>query len=37
MAEAIDLSNQPIIEGDRLEQVKEFSELLTVLSLCQFR
>jgi hypothetical protein len=37
MAEAIDLSNQPIIEGDGLEQVKEFSELLAVLSLRQFR
>jgi hypothetical protein len=37
MAEAIDLSNQPIVEGDGLEQVKEFSELLAVLSLHQFR
>jgi hypothetical protein len=37
MAESIDLSNQPIVEGGGLEQVREFSELLAVLSLRQFR
>jgi hypothetical protein len=37
MAEAIGLSNQPVVKEEGLEQVKEFSELLAVLSLHQFR